>query len=102
LAHLSIGAEPYTAAVGTPTKGTGGGPACEDDGVLHLRLVVPPDLTDVVIDELEAAPGVVHIVQVAGSATQPDGQLVLCDVVREAANEVLERLQAQGVARVPS
>jgi uncharacterized hydrophobic protein (TIGR00271 family) len=67
--------------------------------VLHLRLIVPAELTDVVIDELTATPGVVHIVRDAGSATRPDGELVLCDVAREAANEVVERLQDYDVHR---
>jgi len=39
--------------------------------VLHLRLIVPPDLTDVVVEQLAATPGVVHLVRGSGSATQP-------------------------------
>jgi uncharacterized hydrophobic protein (TIGR00271 family) len=35
----------------------------------------------------------------AGVATQPDGEVVLCDVAREAANEVVERLQDHDVHR---
>jgi uncharacterized hydrophobic protein (TIGR00271 family) len=65
--------------------------------VLHLRLIVPTELTDVVIDQLAATPGVVHIVGGIGHATQPAGELVLCDVAREAADGVVERLQDQGV-----
>jgi uncharacterized hydrophobic protein (TIGR00271 family) len=67
--------------------------------VLHLRLIVPSELTDVVIDDLVATPGVVHIVRGVGSATQPDGELVLCDVAREAADQVVERLQDRGIHR---
>ena len=67
--------------------------------MLHLRLIVPTELTDVVIDQLAATPGVVHIVRGVGSATRPDGELVLCDVAREAADEVVERLQDRGVHR---
>ncbi|HZB41982.1 MAG TPA: DUF389 domain-containing protein, partial [Ilumatobacter sp.] len=68
-------------------------------GVLHLRLIVPTELTDVVIDELIASPGVVHIVVGVGSATRPEGQLVMCDVAREAADAVVERLQDHDVHR---
>jgi uncharacterized hydrophobic protein (TIGR00271 family) len=67
--------------------------------VLHLRLIVPPYLTDLVVDDLAASPGVVHIVRSSGSAIQPDGDVVLCDVAREAANDVVERLQDHGVHR---
>jgi uncharacterized hydrophobic protein (TIGR00271 family) len=65
--------------------------------MFHLRLIVPTDLTDVVLERLTATPGVAHIVRGAGSATRPDGDVVLCDVAREAANEVVEWLQDQGV-----
>ncbi len=68
-------------------------------GVLHLRLIVPADLIDVVIEQLAATPGVVHLVRGAGSATRPDGEVVSCDVARESANEVIERLQDHGVHR---
>ena len=67
--------------------------------MLHLRLIVPADLADVVVGELASAPGVVHLVRGSGTAAQPDGEVVLCDVAREAANEVIERLQDHGVHR---
>jgi len=73
--------------------------AREDCGVLHLRLIVPTELRDVVISELLASPGVVHIVAGVGSATQPEGELVMCDVAREATDAVVERLQDHGVHR---
>jgi uncharacterized hydrophobic protein (TIGR00271 family) len=65
--------------------------------VLHLRLIIPHDLTDVVVARLRADPGVAHIVRGSGPATRPEGDLVLCDVAREAANEVVEWLQAHDV-----
>jgi uncharacterized hydrophobic protein (TIGR00271 family) len=67
--------------------------------MLHLRLIVPHELTGTVVARLEATAGVAHIVRGAGTSTQPEGDLVLCDVAREAANEVVEWLQAQGVHR---
>jgi uncharacterized hydrophobic protein (TIGR00271 family) len=67
--------------------------------VLHLRLIVPTELTDIILGELATTPGVVHIVGGIGSATQPEGELVLCDVAREAANDVVERLQDHGLHR---
>lgn len=71
----------------------------EDGGVLHLRLIVPADLIDVVVEQLAATPGVVHLVRGVGSATRPDGEVVLCEVARESANEVIERLQDHGIHR---
>ena len=65
--------------------------------VLHLRLIVPADLTARVLDRLRETPGVAHVAVVRGAAVVPRGDLVLCDVVREAANEVVEWLQHQGV-----
>jgi uncharacterized hydrophobic protein (TIGR00271 family) len=67
--------------------------------VLQLRLIVPPDLAERVVDELRATPGVAHLVRIDGAECWPHGELVLCDVVREAANAVVERLQALGVHR---
>ncbi|MEP7114591.1 MAG: DUF389 domain-containing protein [Ilumatobacteraceae bacterium] len=67
--------------------------------MLHLRLIVPADLIDIVVKQLSASPGVVHLVRGAGSAARPDGEVVLCDVARESANEVIERLQDHGVHR---
>jgi uncharacterized hydrophobic protein (TIGR00271 family) len=71
--------------------------SCEDVHVLHLRLIVPFHLTDVVVAGLSDEPGVAHIVRGGGSASQPTGDVIECDVVREAANGVVEWLQDHGV-----
>jgi len=42
---------------------------------------------------------VAHVVHVPGAACDPPGQLVLCDVAREAANGVIEWLQGEGIHR---
>jgi uncharacterized hydrophobic protein (TIGR00271 family) len=67
--------------------------------MLHLRLIVPADLVDRVVDELRGMQGVAHLVRVADVESWPPGELVLCDVVREAGNSVIERLQELGVHR---
>ena len=74
-------------------------PAVHDGGVLHLRLIIPPDLADDVLAELEASSGAVHIVEYASAADRPGGRLVSCEVVREAANDLVEALQRRGVHR---
>ena len=67
--------------------------------MLHLRLIVPTDEVEAVLEELRTDPGVAHVVRIPGATTSPPGELVLCDVVREAANGVVERLQRHGVHR---
>ena len=66
---------------------------------MHLRLIIPPDLADDVLAELEASSGAVHIVEYASAADRPGGRLISCEVVREAANDLVEALQRRGVHR---
>ncbi|MET7421535.1 DUF389 domain-containing protein [Dactylosporangium sp. NPDC005555] len=61
--------------------------------MLHLRVISPPDRTDEVVRIIEAAPGATNLVVLPGAARQPGGDLVLCDVVREAGNPVLSALR---------
>lgn len=60
--------------------------------VLHLRLISPPGRTDEVLDALEGCVGVTNIAVLPGTARTPRGDLIFCDVAREAANEVLDRI----------
>jgi uncharacterized hydrophobic protein (TIGR00271 family) len=69
----------------------------KDGSMLHLRLIVPQELVAAVIAYLTAAPGVAHVVHVPHAAATPPGELVMCDVVREAANDVIEWLQRRGL-----
>jgi uncharacterized hydrophobic protein (TIGR00271 family) len=71
----------------------------QDVDMLHLRLVVPPDKSDAVVRRLSEWPGVAHVVRLAASAVRPAGDVVLCDVAREAANGVVEWLQTEGIHR---
>lgn len=65
--------------------------------MLHLRLTVPPELTGGVTRLLEADPRVTHLAVLPGAARQPAGDLLLCDVAREAASDVLAALRDAGV-----
>jgi len=69
----------------------------QDGGVLHLRLIVPTPLVTDVVQELTSTIGVVHVVQYACAVSRPSGELVSCDVVREAANDLVESLQRRGL-----
>jgi uncharacterized hydrophobic protein (TIGR00271 family) len=71
-----------------------------DDGVMiHLRLIVMPSLGARVLEELLAHPGVAHVAILRGASAKPPGDVVMCEVVRESANDVIEWLQDQGVHR---
>jgi len=66
--------------------------------VLHLRLIVPADLRDTVLTCLDGCVGVTHVILLPDSAVRPAGDVVLCDVAREAADEVLGKLRELGLA----
>lgn len=65
--------------------------------MLHLRLIVAADLAPPVVDRLRETPGVAHVVHLPDVSCSPPGHVVLCDVAREAANDVIEWLQQQSV-----
>ncbi|MEU3605288.1 DUF389 domain-containing protein [Streptomyces sp. NPDC035033] len=61
--------------------------------MLHLRMIVPPDRTEAVTELIGATVGTTHLVVLAGAARDPAGDLVLCDVAREAGDELLHGLR---------
>ncbi|MFI8519033.1 DUF389 domain-containing protein [Streptomyces sp. NPDC085481] len=61
--------------------------------MLHLRLIVPPDRTQAAVDLIERTVGTTHLVVLPGAARDPAGDLVLCDVAREAGHELLAGLR---------
>ncbi|MER7395876.1 DUF389 domain-containing protein [Streptomyces sp. NPDC000151] len=65
--------------------------------MLHLRLIVPADRTDEVTDLLERTVGTTHLVVLAGAARNPAGDVITCDVAREAGDEVLRALRERGI-----
>lgn len=65
--------------------------------MLHLRLIVANDLAQPVVEGLRQRAGVAHVVHLSEVSCSPAGHLVLCDVAREAANDVIEWLQHEGV-----
>ncbi|GAA0926936.1 DUF389 domain-containing protein [Nonomuraea longicatena] len=56
-------------------------------------MITPSARTDEVLAALDFCAGVTNVVVVPGAARQPAGDVVLCDLAREAANEVLGRLK---------
>jgi uncharacterized hydrophobic protein (TIGR00271 family) len=65
--------------------------------LLHLRVTVPPDQVEDVLDLLDRHVGVAHLVHLPGVVRRPTGDLVLCDVARESVDEVVDALQERGV-----
>ncbi|KUL46201.1 DUF389 domain-containing protein [Streptomyces regalis] len=61
--------------------------------MLHLRLITPADKTHDVVRLIEKMVGTTHLVVLPGAARNPAGDVVLCDVAREAGDELLSRLQ---------
>ncbi|MFD5710552.1 DUF389 domain-containing protein [Streptomyces pharetrae] len=62
--------------------------------MLHLRLITPAGKTDAVVRLIENTVGTAHLVVVPGAARAPAGDVVMCDVAREAADELIEDLRA--------
>jgi uncharacterized hydrophobic protein (TIGR00271 family) len=65
--------------------------------MLHLRLISPPERTEDVVRLIERTVGTTHLVVLPGAARAPAGDLVLCDVAREAGDPLLTALQRLGL-----
>jgi len=65
--------------------------------VLRVRVVSPSERTDELVAALLPVPGVVTLAVDRGTAVKPPGDVVVADVLRECANEVLERIEALGL-----
>ena len=70
--------------------------------MLHLRLITPSETTDDVIRLIEKTVGTTHLVVLPGAARNPAGDVVTCDVAREAGDELLSGLQELGLERTGS
>ena len=67
--------------------------------MIHLRVVVTPDLAGKALAHLTRSDAVSTVVHVRGAAAKPPGDLVLCDVAREQASVLVQELEELGVAR---
>ncbi|MET7731101.1 DUF389 domain-containing protein [Streptomyces sp. NPDC005402] len=61
--------------------------------MLHLRLITPAEKTDAVVRLIEKTVGTTHLVVMPGAARNPAGDVVMCDVAREAGDELIGELQ---------
>lgn len=67
--------------------------------MLHLRLIVPAATTDEVVTLLESTVGTAHLVVLPGAARSPAGDVVMCDVAREAGDELIRDLRGLGLEK---
>lgn len=65
--------------------------------MLHLRILAPADLTDGVLGVLDSDDGVSGLAVMRGASLRPSGDVVMADVAREAANDIVDRLRGLGV-----
>ncbi|MEW2610152.1 DUF389 domain-containing protein [Streptomyces sp. NPDC047880] len=65
--------------------------------MLHLRVITPSDRTDEVLLLIEKTVGTTHLVVLPGAAQDPAGDVVMCDVAREAGDELLAGLRDLGI-----
>ncbi|MGW4021723.1 DUF389 domain-containing protein [Streptomyces sp. NPDC005009] len=65
--------------------------------MLHLRLITPAEKTDDVVRLIEGTIGTAHLCVLPGAARDPAGDVVLCDVAREAGDDLLSELQRLGL-----
>lgn len=70
--------------------------------MLHLRLITPADQTDDVVRLIEKTVGTAHLVVMPGAARNPVGDVVMCDVAREAGDELIGGLRALELDRTGS
>ncbi|MEU9210548.1 DUF389 domain-containing protein [Streptomyces sp. NPDC048415] len=70
--------------------------------MLHLRLITPADRTDDVVRLIEKTVGATHLVVMPGAARNPVGDVVTCDVAREAGDELIGGLRELELDRTGS
>jgi uncharacterized hydrophobic protein (TIGR00271 family) len=70
--------------------------------MLHLRLITPAERTDDVVRLIERTVGTTHLVVLAGAARNPAGDVVMCDVAREAGDELIGTLREMELDRTGS
>ncbi|GGY03324.1 hypothetical protein GCM10010384_04260 [Streptomyces djakartensis] len=65
--------------------------------MLHLRLITPSEKTGDVVRLVESTVGTTHLVVLPDAARDPAGDVVMCDVAREAGDELLNGLRELGI-----
>jgi uncharacterized hydrophobic protein (TIGR00271 family) len=61
--------------------------------MIHMRLVVPEDLSQKVLDLMCASPAVASVARLEGASRKPPGDVILADVAREDASVIISDLK---------
>jgi uncharacterized hydrophobic protein (TIGR00271 family) len=67
--------------------------------MVHLRIVAPEGLSPKALGLLEATRSTYNLIFLPGSAREPPGDVILCDVAREDASIVIDDLKELGITR---
>jgi uncharacterized hydrophobic protein (TIGR00271 family) len=67
--------------------------------LLHLRVTVPPDRTSEVLDLFAGSAGTAHLAVLPDASVAPRGDLVMADVARESADDLIAELRRLDVPR---
>jgi uncharacterized hydrophobic protein (TIGR00271 family) len=67
--------------------------------MVHLRIVAPEDTANKTLELLCASPAVVNVVHLPGASHKPEGDVILCDVAREAASVIISDLKELDIPR---
>jgi uncharacterized hydrophobic protein (TIGR00271 family) len=70
--------------------------------MIHLRIVAPEDAAHRALEILQGSPAVLNVVHLRGAAMKPEGDVILCDVAREAASLIIGDLKELEIPRVGS
>ncbi|MEV6770743.1 DUF389 domain-containing protein [Nocardia sp. NPDC051030] len=65
--------------------------------MLHLRIMAPAAMTDEILDDLDSDCAVSGLTVFRGAAVRPPGDLIMAQVAREGANDIVERLRERKV-----
>ena len=65
--------------------------------MIAMRIIVPADLADRVVELLCEAPAATSVVRLPGASQKPPGDLILADVAREDASVIVSSLKELGV-----
>jgi uncharacterized hydrophobic protein (TIGR00271 family) len=69
----------------------------EDDRVLRLRVSTTTELSAAVLDLLEGDTAVSSLAVLRGASVLPEGDVILADIAREGANQIVDGLRDLGV-----
>jgi uncharacterized hydrophobic protein (TIGR00271 family) len=72
----------------------------EQHVLVHLRVTSPPERTAAVRELFEYSPGTANLAVLEGSSVRPPGDLLLADVARESADDLITGLRGLGIDEV--